>query len=141
MAQVLYTPEILRLATSIPHLERLAAPQGSAERRSPICGSRVTVDIVLDAQGRVAELGLAVSACALGQASAALMGRNALARSRLEASAARDALKAYLNEEADTPGDWPGLEVFAAARAYPARHAAILLPFDALNDAMTSVSQ
>ena len=42
-------------------------------RRSPICGSRVTVDVNLDAEGRVAEIGMLVRACALGQASAALL--------------------------------------------------------------------
>jgi NifU-like protein involved in Fe-S cluster formation len=140
MAQALYTPEILRLATSIPYLERLASPDGSAERRSPVCGSRVAVDVTLDAQGRVAALGLAVSACALGQASAALMGRNALGQSAGDVTAARDGLRAYLQSKAESPGAWAGLNVFAAARGYPARHAAILLPFEALSDAMTSVS-
>jgi NifU-like protein involved in Fe-S cluster formation len=140
VAQALYTSEILRLATSIPHLERLASPQGSAERRSPICGSRVTVDVALDEEGRVTALGLSVSACALGQASAALMGQSALGRSLGEAITAREALFSYLQGTSESPGEWPGLEIFAAARAYSARHAAILLPFDALRDAMTSVS-
>ena len=140
MAQALYTQEILRLATSIPHLERLDAPEGSAERRSPVCGSRVGVDVNLDAEGRVTALGLSVSACALGQASAALMGRSALGKTICQATETRDALLAYLQASTESPGDWPGLDVFAAARAYPARHAAILLPFEALRDAMTSAS-
>jgi hypothetical protein len=31
----------------------------------------------------------------------------------------------------DIVPDWPGFELLAAARDYPARHGAILLPFDA----------
>lgn len=65
----LYNAEILRLAASIPHNERLTAPMATAERRSPICGSRVTVDVDMGADGRVAAVGLLVRACALGQAS------------------------------------------------------------------------
>lgn len=53
----LYTRDILRLAASIPHLGRLEAPQGSAERSSPVCGSRVIVDVTVDEAGRIAALG------------------------------------------------------------------------------------
>jgi NifU-like protein involved in Fe-S cluster formation len=128
---VLYTRDILRLAAAIPHQRRLDQPQASAERSSPVCGSRVVVAVALDSEGRVAELGQEVRACALGQASAALMGAHAIGRTADELGQARDALAAYLAGAREDPGDWPGLAVFAAARAYPARHAAILLPFDA----------
>jgi NifU-like protein involved in Fe-S cluster formation len=127
----LYSRDILRLAASIPHLGRLDAPQGSAERTSKVCGSRVAVDVVLDEEGRIAALGQEVKACALGQASAALMGSQAVGRCREELVEARDALAAYLRGESDEPPGWPGLAVFGAARAFPARHASILLPFDA----------
>ena len=69
----LYNTEILRLAASIPYQERLAEPMASVEKRSPICGSRVTVDVAIDDAGRVAAIGMLVRACALGQASSALM--------------------------------------------------------------------
>lgn len=127
----LYNRDILRLAASIPHLGRLERPQASAEKRSPVCGSRVAVDVALDAKGRVAALGQDVKACALGQASASLMGAHALGRTREELAEARDALAAYLAGERDDPGDWPGLAVFADARRFPARHASILLAFEA----------
>jgi NifU-like protein involved in Fe-S cluster formation len=131
MPATLYTREILRLAASIPHHERLESPQASAERNSPVCGSRAVVDLALDREGRIASLGLEVKACALGQASAALMGRHALGRTGGDLEAARDALGAYLSGARDDPGDWPGLQLFAEARAFPARHKAILLVFEA----------
>ena len=127
----LYTRHILRLAASIPHLGRLEAPHGSAERTSKVCGSRVVVDVALDGEGRIAALGLNVKACALGQASAALMGAEAIGRSEAELASTRDALARYLHGEREDPGAWPGLAVFAAAQTYAARHAAILLPFEA----------
>ncbi|HEX8216275.1 MAG TPA: iron-sulfur cluster assembly scaffold protein [Allosphingosinicella sp.] len=135
MPSALYNRDILRLAASIPHLGRLEAPQGSAERSSPVCGSRVAVDLDLDEQGRVAALGQEVKACALGQASASVMAAHALGRSPPELAEARDSLAAWLRGERDDPGAWPGLEVFAHARLYAARHASILLAFEAAAEA------
>ena len=131
MTSALYNRDILRLAASIPHQRRLEAPQASVMKQSPICGSRVTVDIVTDNQGRVAELGQEVRACALGQASAALMGAHALGRAPEELAEARDRLAAFLAGTSDDPGEWPGLAIFEAARPYSARHPSILLAFDA----------
>src|SRR5690242_18443355 len=112
MPAALYNRDILRLAASIPHLGRLAGAQASVEKSSPVCGSRVVVDLNLDAQGRVVELGQEVRACALGQASASLMGTNAIGRSAAELAEARDALAAFLAGRRDDPGDWPGLALF-----------------------------
>jgi len=131
----LYTIEILRLAASIPYQERLAEPMASSEKRSPVCGSRVTVDVTLDDEGRVAELGMLVRACALGQASSSLLARHALGKSPEELAAARDALTAWLAGEREGVPDWPGLDVLSPARAVTARHPSIRLAFEAAADA------
>lgn len=131
----LYNADILRLAASIPHHRRLDAPQASAELRSPTCGSRITVDVMLDEGGRVALLGLDAKACALGQASASLMAAHAIGRSAEELAAAAAALRALLGCSADDMDFWPGVEILARARDYPARHASILLAFDAVAQA------
>ena len=135
MTTALYNRDILRLAASIPHQRRLDRPQASIEKRSPICGSRVAIDVVLDEQGRLAELGQEVKACALGQASASLMGAHAIGRNGRELASARDALAAFLDGRRQDPGDWPGLDVLRPARPYKARHASILLAFDAVAEA------
>ena len=134
----LYNAHILRLAASIPHLGRLAEPGGSDERRSPICGSRVTVDVTADAEGRIAALGLDVRACALGQASSALMAEHAIGRSLDDVAAARAALTAFLAGDREDPGDWPGLEIFAPARPHSARHPSIRLAFEAVEAALAA---
>lgn len=131
----LYNNEILRLAASIPYHERLAAPMGTSEKRSPVCGSRVTVDVNLDEQGRVAGLGLLVRACALGQASSALMARHAIGKSPEELADARDALAAWLAGERDAAPDWPGIDVLTPALGVTARHPSIRLAFEAVADA------
>ena len=140
MSGVLYTTEILRLAASTGAFARLANPQASAEKRSPICGSRVTVDLTLDSEGRISELGQEVRACALGQASAALMGASALGKTAGDLDAASTLLKSWLSGAQDHSGDWPGLDIFAPARAHPGRHAAILLPFEAAAESAHAAS-
>lgn len=134
MSAPLYNTEILRLAASIPHHERLIEPMGTSERRSPICGSRVTVDVNLD-QGRVSEVGLLVRACALGQASSSLLAAEILGRTPEELAAARDALTGWLAAGEGVAPDWPGLGVFAPALGHTARHASIRLAFEAAADA------
>ena len=131
----LYNNEILRLAASIPYHERLIEPMASSEKRSPICGSRVTVDVNLDAQGDVAELGMLVRACALGQASSALMAQDAIGKSADDLAIARDQLTEWLAGERRDPPDWPGLDVFTPALAVTARHPSIRLAFEAVADA------
>lgn len=141
VTSALYSRDILRLAASIPHHVRLGRPDASVEKNSPICGSRVVVDVVSDGEGRIAALGQEVRACALGQASAALMAANAIGASAAELAEARDSLAAWLAGARDDPGAWPGLTVFAEARRYPARHAAILLAFEAAAEAAANAAR
>jgi len=100
-----------------------------------VCGSRVTVDVNVDADGRVSEAGMLVRACALGQASASLMGAHVIGRSADELAGARDALTAWLaGARADLP-DWPGFDLFVPALPHSARHASIRLAFEAAAEA------
>ncbi|MCG2841715.1 iron-sulfur cluster assembly scaffold protein [Sandaracinobacter sp. RS1-74] len=131
----LYNADILRLAASIPHGERLRQAEGTADRTSPVCGSRVTVDVVLDRQGRIADLGQEVRACALGQASASILGRHALGETAESLGDAHAQLKQWLKGEGALPtplaARFPELALFEAARAHPGRHPSILLAFEA----------
>ena len=137
----LYSGRILELAADIPHLGRLPAPQGSAKRRSPLCGSTVTVDVVVR-DGRVAEFAQDVKACALGQASAAVLGRVAVGRTRAEIEIARDALRAMLKDGGPVPvAPFDGFEVLLPARDYKNRHASILLALEATAEAMAAAER
>ncbi|HEX8486253.1 iron-sulfur cluster assembly scaffold protein [Sphingomonas sp.] len=140
MSAPLYNAEILRLAASIPHHERLASPMATAERRSPICGSRVAIDIDVDEQGRVSAVGLLVRACALGQAAASLLGANVIGRTPAELAEARDALTEWLAGAGAAP-DWPGLAIFEPALAHSARHASIRLAFEAAAEAAETAAR
>ncbi|ODM49993.1 iron-sulfur cluster assembly scaffold protein, partial [Ruegeria sp. PBVC088] len=97
----LYSGRILELAADIPHNARLEDPQVSVKKRSPLCGSTVTVDLTMK-DGRVADFGQDVKACALGQAAASVVGGAIIGRTPEEIQAARDALRAMLKEDGPT---------------------------------------
>jgi NifU-like protein involved in Fe-S cluster formation len=132
----LYSQRILALAAGIPHVGRLEQPQGSAMKRSPLCGSTVTVDVRVDG-GKIANFAQDVKACALGQSSASVLGTHAIGRTRAEIEAARDQLKAMIKEDGPAPNvPFEELEVLRPARDYKNRHASILLAWEATLAAM-----
>jgi NifU-like protein involved in Fe-S cluster formation len=132
----LYSGRILALAADIPHLGHLVAPDGSARKRSPLCGSTITVEVALK-DGKIADFAQEVRACALGQASAAVLGEVAIGRTRAELEAARTALTAMLKDGGPVPlAPFAGYEVLIPARDYKNRHASILLALDATCEAV-----
>jgi len=132
----LYSTRILALAADIPHHGRLPAAQGTARRRSALCGSTVTVDVVVE-NGKVAAFAQEVKACALGQAAAAVLGAAALGRTLIEMQAARDSLRAMLKDAGPVPAaPFDGYEVLIPAREFKNRHASILLALEAVCDAV-----
>lgn len=132
----LYSGRILALAAEIPHLGHLPAPKGQAKKRSPLCGSTIAVDVVMQ-DGKVSEFAQEVRACALGQASAAVLGEVVIGRTLTELQAARTALSAMLKDGGPVPGaPFAGYEVLIPARDYKNRHASILLALDATCEAV-----
>jgi NifU-like protein involved in Fe-S cluster formation len=137
----LYSGRILELAADIPHLGRLPAPGGSARRRSPLCGSTVTVDVTM-ADHHVKTFAQDVKACALGQAAASVVGRALPGRTLAEVERARDELRAMLKDDGPVPAaPFDGLEVLLPARGYKNRHASILLPLEAAADAIAEAEK
>lgn len=137
MIDDLYSAKILGLVANMPRTGRLAAPQGSAERTAKLCGSRITVDVALDDEGRVADFAQDVQACALGQAAAAVLGASVIGADLTEIEAARDQLRAMLKAGGPTPsGRFSDLAVLQPVKDYPARHASSLLAFEATAEAV-----
>ena len=137
----LYSTRILGLAADIPHLRRLSSPDATVKRRSPLCGSTVTVDITLDGD-RITEFGQDVKACALGQAAAAVLGRYAVGSTQKQINHARDQLRAMLKQGGPPPdAPYDAFEVLLPAREYKNRHASILLAIEATAEAMEKAKQ
>lgn len=135
----LYTMDMLGAAAGLaafPLVDDLPL-RGAA--RSATCGSTLSIGLALDTAGRIARVGLAPRACAVGQAAAFAFASAALGRSASDIRAARQAIAGWLaHEEAPMP-DWPGLEIIAPARSRPGRHGAVLLAWDAAIDALAGL--
>lgn len=136
----LYSGRILALAADVPFLERLPAPDATVKRRSPLCGSTVTVDVNLT-DGRVSGFGQDVKACALGQAAAAVTGAAILGRTPDELAAARDQLREMLKNGGPVPdAPFDGFDVLEPARDFRNRHASILLTIEAAAEAANTAA-
>ena len=131
----LYSTKILALAAEIPHLGRLEAPQASVKKRSPLCGSTVTVDLDME-NGKVSRFGQEVKACALGQASAAVLGEAVIGRTAEELEGIAKDLEAMLKQDGPVPAaPFDGYEALLPAREFKNRHASILLSAQAAAEA------
>ncbi len=137
----LYNRDILRLATALVANDHIENPDGTAEVRSPVCGSRMQADISTDANGHIAGLALRANACALGQASAAILRQNADGLSLSVLNEIRDGIAQALKREGPMPVMWPELDLLSPASDYPSRHAAILLPYDAILAAAQNIKE
>lgn len=141
----LYSQRILKLAADIPRTELLDHADGVAKKRSPLCGSTVTVSVVLDGD-RVVNFGQDVKACALGQASASILSSNVIGLSEDTIRKGRDQLFALLTQDGPIPDEpFEDLEVLASAKDYKNRHASIMLGFEAtlaaIEDAQKKAAQ
>ncbi len=137
----LYSGQILALAADIPLTDRLDNPQATVKRRAPLCGSTVTVDIVLE-DGKIAQFGQDVKACALGQAAASVVASRIIGRTAPEITKARDQLSAMLRDGGSAPdAPFDGLKVLEPAREFKNRHASILLALEATVEAIETAKK
>ncbi len=137
MSATLYTPQILELATSLAGHGWDDSLPLKASARSRSCGSTLELGLATGADGRIERTGLRSQACAIGQAAAAIFARAASGRSADEIRSAHAAMRDWLAGEGQLP-DWPGLDAIAPARDYPGRHGAILLAWQAAEEALSS---
>jgi NifU-like protein involved in Fe-S cluster formation len=133
----LYTPEILGLAVELAGYPIEPHHILEADVRSRSCGSTLAVGLEVDTNHAIKSLGLRVSACAIGQASAAIFARSVKGRTRDDLSRSLLAIEQWLGGSEAVPA-WQGLELLDKARAYPGRHEAILLPWRAAITALSN---
>lgn len=133
----LYNSDILTLSASLRN-ERLESPDGTSRKVSKLCGSWLEIDVNMDGD-KVSEAALRVQACALGQASAAILNEKIIGASLSELVNARDSLKAVLKSGGHPPnGRFAKLGLLKGVSAYPARHTSTLLAFEAAVEAVES---
>ena len=135
MSDQLYQEQLVAFAKAKVGAGKLAAPTKSARRDNPLCGDRVTIDVRLDGQGRIVEIAHQVRGCLLCQASASALSSVAVGRDAAGIAALRhDAERAVGREvgEAAEP-----FAAFTPVAAHKSRQECVLLPFEALKDALS----
>lgn len=141
MIDELYSREILRRTTQVRHLGHLESPDGVADRVSKLCGSTIHVEVKMDGD-KVAQFAQQVEACALGQASAAILSQAVIGAGEDEIRAGRDALRAMLNGAAATPPErFDDLKILESVKDFPARHTSTLLAWEATLAAIASANE
>ena len=140
MLDDIYNKRILELAADIPRLGRLAAPGASSTAHSKLCGSTVTVDLVMDGD-TVPDFAHDVKACALGPASSSIMARHVVGSTAQELRDLRDTVRRMLKENGAPvrEGKWADIAVLEPVRDFKARHASTMLTFDAVVDAIGKI--
>lgn len=140
MLDSLYNTDILTLSAGLS-AGRLEGAHGTARKVSMLCGSSIEVDVIM-AGDVVADMALRIEACALGQASAAIMQQAVVGTTVDELRSARDSLRAMLKKSAEPPaGRFAKLALLAGVRDYPARHNSTMLAFDAVVAAVEAALQ
>lgn len=135
----LYSGRILELAANISHTERLTAPQATVSLQAKLCGSQITVDLVMTGDV-ITDYGQDVKACLLGQVAAAIVGAHVIGTTAGELREIRQQMWKMLKEGGEPPaGKWGDLALLAPVKGYPVRHASTLLVFDAIEEAIRQI--
>lgn len=141
MLNDVYNKRIIELAGNIPRIGRLADPDASATAHSKLCGSTVTIDLKMDGD-TVTDFAHIVKACALGQASSAIMAGHVVGSTASELRELREIVRAMLKDNGASPppgSKWADVAMLEPVRDYKARHASTLLTFDAVVDAIGQI--
>ncbi|MEX0341014.1 MAG: iron-sulfur cluster assembly scaffold protein [Erythrobacter sp.] len=133
-APALYSPELLGLAVELADHPFEPNASATGEARSRSCGS--TIEISSSDGMRLHSIGLRVTACAVGQASAAIFASEAEGMDSALLGETLSLIARWLEGEAPST-ILPRLELLEPARPHRGRHEAILLPWRAALDALS----
>jgi NifU-like protein involved in Fe-S cluster formation len=140
MLDDLYTKEVLRAAAMISRTGRLDAPQASARRVSPVCGSKITVDLSMQ-DGAISEYAQDIHACALGQSAASIVARRIIGQTPDQVAEVASTMRAMLSGDGKPPGEvWSDFGILENVRDHKARHGAVLLALEATLDAASQIT-
>ena len=133
----LYSPRLLMLSASLADFPLDADFAHVASARSRACGSTIDVGLDTDASGATSRIGMQVTACAVGQSSAAILAKGAAGVSLAQFEDARAQITDWLDDDGPVPS-WPDFDALDAAREHRGRHGALLLPWNAVIEALSS---
>ncbi|MGH7592410.1 MAG: Fe-S cluster assembly sulfur transfer protein SufU [Gemmatimonadales bacterium] len=132
----LYQSVIIEHDRSPRNCRILEAPSGRAQGRNPLCGDEVTVEIQVDADGRIADIGFQGRGCAISRASASVMTTVLRGRTAAEARELFQRFHALMTGHAPDPRDLGKLEAFRGVAEFPMRVKCATLAWHAMKEAL-----
>jgi nitrogen fixation protein NifU and related proteins len=119
----LYQDVILDHSKHPRHFGALPGATNTAEGYNPLCGDRVKINLIVDANGRIADIAFEGRGCAISQASASLMTDMLMGRTVAEAETLMGGFLHLVKGEdtALTGEDRERLDVMAGVSAFPMR--------------------
>jgi len=139
----LYQQVILDHNRKPRNFRRLASPTEGAEGYNPLCGDRVTVEIVREDE-LIRDIGFQGSGCAISRASASMMTANLKGKTVAEAEEVFERFRAMLTESQPgegAPAQLGKLAVFAGVREFPSRIKCATLPWHTLHAALAGKTE
>ena len=136
-AAKLYSPRLLSLTTQLADYPLNRAFQYNARLQSRTCGSVIELGLDRSDDGEITDVGMQISACAVGQSSAALMAMSITGCEPYRVKETQSAISRWVTGEGQIP-DWPGIEALEPALPFKARHSGLLLPWNAAVEALSS---
>ena len=133
MSEALYHAALVDRARAAFGKGRLPDATGSATVDNPLCGDRVTLDLVI-ADGHVTAIGHQVRGCLLCEAAAATIAEHCRGAGRSELDAISAAARTLMTDGTLDPR-WQSLEIFRPVHQAKSRRDCVLLPFEALKRA------
>ncbi|WP_312407468.1 iron-sulfur cluster assembly scaffold protein [Rhizobium sp.] len=135
----IYNNKILEFAGNITRAGVMANADATSEKLSKLCGSKVRVYLKLDGDV-VSDFSHEVRACALGQASSAIMALHVIGATAAELRQARADMLAMLKDGGEGPsGRFEDMRYLKPVKDYKARHASTMLTFDAVVDSLEQI--
>ena len=136
----LYQKKILRLAANAVGEGSLGNPDAEETLDNPTCGDRITIQVMMTGS-EITDLKHQNRSCVLCQASASLIGENAIGKELNDIVETRTKLHSMLQgKPVQDTSNWKDLEIFDVVATHKSRHHCVLLPFDALIKALEAAN-
>ncbi len=135
----LYQQVILDHQKSPRNFRDLEGADLRAEGYNPLCGDRINVEVKLDEEGGIGEIGFTGAGCAICTASASMMTESVAGKSTVDTEKMFDAFRELVTGQSE-PGDVQGilgkLAVFGGVCEFPIRVKCATLPWHTLQAAL-----
>jgi NifU-like protein involved in Fe-S cluster formation len=141
MIYQVYNAKILEFAGNISRIGELKNAGATVTVYSKLCGSKITVWLSL-VDGKVSDFSHDVKACALGQATSAIMAEHVIGSTTIELRQLRNDMSDMLRDSGTPPvGRFEDLKYLEPVKDYRARHASTMLTFDAVVKAIDQIEK